>query len=184
MNALINLHNGIFSRIERLSPVALPTLARLAFVATLFGYYWQSAGTKVWDRRGNEGIFDFFTLESGVYAQMFPKAFEAVTYDPSQLGFIYKLVAFAGTYAEWLLPLLILIGLFTRLAALGMIGFIAVQTWVDTTGHGAELGALFDGRYALIDERVLWVFLMAYLVFRGAGPLSLDRLFLERKSAE
>ena len=122
MDRLISLHNSVFASIGRLGDGLLPLLTRPIFAATLLGYYWNSADTKVWDRKGEEGIFDFFTLESGVYAQMFPKQFEAVGYHETKPGFIYDLIAYAGTYAEFLLPLLIVIGLFTRLAALGMIG--------------------------------------------------------------
>ena len=181
MDRLITLHNTIFAKIERLGDAVLPLILRVTFAATLFGYYWASAGTKVWERRTDEqGIFDFFILEAGVYSQMFPKTFEAVFWDPSQMGFIYKLIAYAGTYAEFLLPLLIVLGLFTRLAALGMIGFVVVQTIVDVTGHGATMGLLFDKSYGLIDERTIWIVGLAFLVIRGAGALSLDRLVLER----
>lgn len=176
MDRLVSLHKAIFAPVERLGDELIPFLLRLTFAATLLRYYWNSAGTKVWDRKGEEGIFDFFTLESGVYAQMFPKAFEAAGYNTSKMGFLYDFVAFAGTYTEWLLPLLIVVGLFTRLAALGMIGFVVVQTWVDVTGHGAKLGTLFDTSYALIDERTLWVMLLVAIVVKGAGSLSIDRL--------
>ncbi|CAM9971509.1 unnamed protein product, partial [Chrysoparadoxa australica] len=118
MDRLTSLHAAIFAPVERLGDHLIPLMARLVFAATLLRYYWNSAGTKVWDRKGEEGIFDFFTLESGTYAQMFPKAFEAAGYNTSKLGIVYDLVAYAGTYTEWLLPLLIVIGLFTRLAAL------------------------------------------------------------------
>lgn len=176
MDRLTSLHNAVFAPVERLGDRLLPLLARLVFAATLLRYYWNSAGTKVWDRKGEEGLFDFFTLESGTYAQMFPKAFEAAGYDTSKLGLGYDLVAYAGTMAEWLLPLLIVIGLLTRLASLGMIGFIVVQTVVDVTGHGRDPGKLFDTGYALIDERTIWVFGLLVLVIRGAGALSVDRL--------
>jgi putative oxidoreductase len=88
-----------------------------------------------------------------------------------------------GTWAEFILPILLLAGLFTRLAALGMIGFVLVQTWVDVMGHGAELGAWFD-RHAdgLIDERGFWVFPLLLLVLKGAGPLSVDALVTRRQS--
>ncbi|WP_300530460.1 DoxX family membrane protein [uncultured Mameliella sp.] len=177
MDRLISLHNAIFAPVERLGDHLIPLLARLVFAATLLRYYWNSAGTKVWDRKGEEGILDFFTLESGTYAQMFPKAFEAAGYNTANMGIHYDIIALAGTYAEWLLPLLIVLGLFTRLAALGMIGFVTVQTWVDVTGHGGTLGTLFDTRYDLIDERALWVLLLLVIVIRGAGVVSLDRLF-------
>ena len=78
--------------------------------------------------------------------------------------------------AEYVLPALILIGLFTRLAALAMIGFVAVQTLVDVAGHGVPLGGFFDSSIALLDERTLWVFLLFVLVSLGAGPLSADRI--------
>ena len=50
----------------------------------------------------------------------------------------YGLVVTVGTYSEFLLPVLIVLGLFTRIAALGMIGFTLVQSFVDITWHGAR----------------------------------------------
>ena len=81
--------------------------------------------------------------------------------------------------------MLIIIGLFTRFAALGMIVFIVVQSIVDITGHnaGAEtIGAWFDrfSDAAILDQRLLWIFPLVYLFFYGAGRLSLDRFFEPR----
>ena len=86
----------------------------------------------------------------------------------------------AGTYAEYIL-LLIIIGFLTRLAAIGMIGFVVVQSIVDITGHGvgwADWGAWFDKASGalIMDQRTLWVFVLLVLVVRGAGPFSVDRL--------
>jgi putative oxidoreductase len=72
--------------------------------------------------------------------------------------------------------------LLTRLASLGMICFVAVMTYVDITGHGAEpetIGAPFDrlADAAIWDQRLLWCFLLLVLVVKGGGYLSLDRLF-------
>ena len=53
----------------------------------------------------------------------------------------------AGIYAGFILPVLIVAGSMTRLAALGMIGFIVVQSYVDVVFHhvdAATIGALFD----------------------------------------
>ncbi|WP_172293538.1 DoxX family protein [Pseudoruegeria sp. HB172150] len=179
MNRLISLHNNAFAQIERLEWIVMPTLARLVFAAVLLIYFWNSALTKIGD-----GVFGFFRLSSSAYAQMFPKQFEFVGYDPSALGFGYRLIAVFGTWAEFVLPLLILIGLFTRLASIGMIGFVTVQSLTDIYGHDvdAETGGhwfdrMSDGQIA--DQRALWVFLLLYLVFRGAGPVSVDRLVLE-----
>ena len=115
---------------------------------------------------------------------MFPARADAVFYDITQATILEKLVMYAGTYAEFILPALIVIGLFTRLAALGMIGFVFVQTLVDVTGHGAKLGSLFNKNYELIDERAIWVFLFLTIAVLGAGPLSADRIFSRSASAE
>ncbi|WP_370311077.1 DoxX family membrane protein [Sagittula sp.] len=176
LNRLTAVHADLSRRLDLLSGPLTPLLLRAGFAATLLGYFWKSAGTKVFDRQGTEGIFDILTLESGVYAQMFPRQFEAAGYDPSKLSALHDLIAYAGTLAEFVLPLLIVLGLLTRLAALGMTGFVIVQTATDVLGHGADPGRLFDARYDLIDERTLWVTLLMLLVLRGAGALSLDRL--------
>jgi putative oxidoreductase len=169
MNALISLHNSVFSRLESLAPALLPTLARLVFAAVLLRYFLNSAFTKL------DGLF---TPTLNAYAQIFPRAMEAAGYDPSQLSAFPSLVVILGAYAEILLPLLIILGLFTRLAALGMIGFVIVQTATDLIGHGAAFGAWFNVNSAevIADQRAFWVLLLVLLALRGAGPLSLDAI--------
>ena len=102
-----------------------------------------------WNSAGLKFDGSIFSASAGAFGQTLPKA-------------------------EYLLPALIILGLFTRLAALAMIGFVAVQTFVDVTGHGVALGGFFDNNIGLLDQRTLWVFLLLILVFRGAGPISLD----------
>lgn len=179
MQALIALHARIFGALEtHVAPALLPTLARVLFVGVLFGYYWNSGLTKTGD-----GLFGFINLDTGAYIQILPRLFDAVGYDPSALGLFPRLVVLAGTWAEFILPILLFAGLFTRLAALGMTGFVLVQTWVDVMGHGAALGSLFD-RHAdgLIDTRALWLFPLILLVLKGAGPLSLDAILSRRQT--
>ena len=182
MNALISLHNSAFSKAER-HDWLLPTLARFLFAAVLFMYFWQSGLTKLGD-----GFFGFLNPSVGAYFQIFPKATEAVSYDISQFGVFHRAVVIAGTLSEFLLPLLIVLGLLTRLAAIGMIGFIIMQTLTDLYGHNiiAEpktVGVWFDNDASslLMDQRSLWIFLMVILVIKGAGPLSLDRLLASTK---
>lgn len=177
MNTLIALHNGVFERIDRALGFLLPTLARFTFAAVLLVYYWSSALTKV-----GPGLLGLLRPSDGAYVQIFPKAMEAVSYDVGQLGMMHWLVVLAGMWAEFLLPLLVVIGLFGRLAALGMIGFVCVQSTTDVTGHGmtdaATLGAWFD-RFpdsVILDQRLLWITVLAFIVVKGAGPLSVDRL--------
>ncbi len=171
MNTLLSLHQAIFSRLDR-ADWLLPTLARLTFLAVFLVYYWNSAMLKI------DG--SIFSASAGAFGQIFPKAAEAVLWNVEEMTLFQRLVIFAGTVAEFVLPVLIVIGLFSRLAAIGTIGFIIVQTMVDVAGHGVKLGAWFDTSIALIDERTLWVFLLMVIVVKGAGPLSLDRLLGSR----
>lgn len=167
MSNLITLYQDLIDRLDRLDWL-VPTLARLTFLMVLFFYFWNSALLKI------DG--SIFSPSAGAFGQIFPKAAEAVVWDVSQMTLFQRLVILAGTVAEFVLPVLIVVGLLTRLAAVGMIGFVAVQTIVDVIGHGVALGGLFDSGQALIDQRFLWVFLFVILLLKGAGPLSLDAL--------
>ncbi len=162
---------------ETLASRLVPTLARLVFAGVLLGYYWASAYTKIGD-----GLFGFLFPTVGAYAQIFPLAMESAGFDPSKLSIFHTLVVLAGTWAELILPFLVVVGLLTRLAALGMIGFVLVQSYVDIVGHDLSAkaaGAWFDraSDSLIADQRAFWIFLLIVLVLRGAGPISLDRLF-------
>ncbi|MBR9841979.1 MAG: DoxX family protein [Rhodobacteraceae bacterium] len=181
MNTLIKLYNSASLGIEKLDTF-LPTLARFIFAATLLIYFWNSAKTKLGD-----GLFGILSSSSGAYVQIFPRVFEAVGYDSSQLSLFQHLIVLAGTWAEFILPALIVLGLLTRLAALGMIGFVTLQSLTDLYGHGGiqhpeTLGAWFDRipDGVILDQRAFWVFLLVLLVIKGAGPISLDRLLAPR----
>lgn len=168
MTRLLATHDAFARLATRHGDLLLPTLARLVFAGVLFGYFWASAQTKL------DGPF-WPTI--GAYGQIFPRALDAAGFDPSQLSLWHRLVALAGSWAEFLLPGLIVLGLMTRLAALGMMGFVLVQSLTDVYGHGVAPGAWFDraSDALILDQRALWVFLLVVLVLKGAGPLSADR---------
>jgi putative oxidoreductase len=183
MTALTRLYTLVFSPLERADWI-LPTLARFLFAAVLAVYFWVSALTKV-----GEGLWGVLQPSLGAYAQVFPKVMESVGYDTSQLGIYHWAVVTAGTLAEFILPVLIIVGLLTRLAALGMIGFIVVQSLTDLYGHDKlgdplVLGAWFDAPSGslIMDQRALWVFLLLVLVIKGAGPISFDRALAPLKA--
>jgi len=146
---------------------------RFVFVLVLLPYYLNSAMTKV----------DGIGLSAGAFAQILPPIAEQYLYDTAAIPFFpWHIVVWAGTIAEFVLPVLIVVGFLTRLSALGMIGFIIVQTVVDVAFHGAALGALANGLpNELIDQRLMWIFLLSILVFSGSGRTSVDHLL--RRSA-
>lgn len=172
MSRYAALYRNFADRIES-AEWLLPTLARVVFGGVLLVYYLNSGLTKLGD-----GLWGVLQPAAGAYAQIFPRAFEAVGYDINALGLFHRVVVVAGTLSEFILPVLIVIGLLTRLSALGIIVFITLQSLTDVYGHGqaASLGAWFD-RFPdalILDQRALWVFLLLLLVIKGAGPLSLD----------
>ena len=72
------------------------------------------------------------------------------------------IAAHLATYAEHLFPILIVLGLATRLSALALLGMtLVIQLFVYPSGWSTHL---------------LWAGLLLYLVRFGAGPISLDRL--------
>ena len=182
MNAAIKavkaLHDTVFGAVERaLDGWFLGLAARFVFAAVLWMYFLNSACTKVGD-----GILGFFTITDNAYYQIALPAVDAAGGDVSRVAFLpWGLMVFMGTYGEFILPLLVVLGLFARIAALGMIAFIGVQTLVDVTVHqvGPEtIGALFD-RFpdaVIMDQRLLWLFPLVYVVVKGAGAVSLDAL--------
>ncbi|WP_299777775.1 DoxX family protein [uncultured Roseobacter sp.] len=178
---MISLYASVTHRLSQ-ADWLLATLARLIFAGTLLMYFWVSGLTKL-----GEGFKGLFQPSVGAYAQIFPKAMEAVTFDTSQLSIFHWAVVVAGTWAEFILPALIVLGLLTRLSALGMIGFVVVQSLTDLFGHGGlehkeTFGAWFD-RFpdsVILDQRSFWVFVLLVLVIKGAGPLSLDNALRKR----
>lgn len=139
MTALIRYLNGLFAQI----PHDVVALALRIFPAMVF---FQSGRTKV------EGLFTikdstWFLFEHEYALPIIP----------------FELAAILGTTAEHVLPILLILGLLTRFAALGLLGMTAVieifvypDAWIT---HG------------------LWAAAFLALIALGPGRLSLDRLF-------
>jgi len=82
--------------------------------------------------------------------------------------------ALLGTAAELTLPILIAIGLATRLSSLALFLFNLVAVYA----YGSFLFS--DDGAAGLQQHILWGALLAMLVFHGPGKLSLDHLILRR----
>ena len=182
MSALLRLYTRSFGGLQAVAgDWFLGLAARLVFASVLLFYFFNSALTKL-----GTGPLGFLMPSDGAYAQILPSVTESAGYDISQISFFpYGLVVLLGTWAEFLLPFMVIVGLFTRLSSLAMIGFIAVMTYVDVYYHGIgekAIGAPFDRFHdaMVADQRLLWLFPLVYLVVRGPGLLSLDRVLAWR----
>lgn len=143
MDAVLRIRTSLLSAAGRLSWVP-PTLARLAIGVVFAGTGWGKL-------QHLDKITSFFA-DLGVPAP----GFSAVL---------------AGS-AELICGVLLLIGLFTRLASLPLIVVMAVAI---LTAKRADIGGLSD---LLGFEETLYVVLLSWLAIAGPGPISLDRLVL------
>ena len=175
MNFIFSIYRLFERTAEFIFLPLLPLLARLAFAGGLLMFFLNSARTKFGTNP--------FSPSIGAYAQILPEKASAGGYSLSAFSWLDWLIVMGGTYGEVLLPLLLVLGLCTRLAAAGMIVFVAVMTWVDVTAHQVELGAFFN-RHAneIIDMRGFWVICLLVLLAMGGGRISLDALICRLKS--
>jgi putative oxidoreductase len=81
-----------------------------------------------------------------------------------------EVAAVAGTFGELAFPLLLIPGLLTRVAALGLsaVNLLAVISyWHVLGGEGFE---------AALAQHVLWGYMLAVILLFGGGAISVDRL--------
>lgn len=145
VSVLQSRYDAITARISGKVPESL----MLAFVrVVLAGIFWRSGRTKV-----VEG--SWFQLSDTTY-ELFRTEYAGVPLPP-------EFAALMATTAEHLLPALLLVGLFTRLSALGLLGMtLVIQFFVYPD--------------AWWGEHSLWTALALILILRGAGLFSLDAM--------
>lgn len=159
---------------------ALSALARLTFAAVLDPYFLISAASKIGGSDLSIGPDVAGTVLSlGAFYELAPGALEAAGNDPAGLSLALRLGVQALVLAEAVLPVLLVVGLATRIAACGMIGLIAMTTMIDIFARNAPpevIGALFDASPydPISDLRLLWITVLAVPAVLGGGGLSLD----------
>ncbi len=146
--ATIAPSSGLRARWNRLADALVwltpHSLLALAARGALAGMFWQSGRTKV------EG---WFTLTDSAYF-LLREEYKLPLLPP-------ELAAQMAATAEHVFPVLLVLGLFTRLSALALLGMtLVIQVFVYPDAWPTHLS---------------WAALMLYLVGRGAGVLSLDR---------
>jgi putative oxidoreductase len=138
---------GAWNRVaDRLSDLVSDSLLSLMARFGIAGIFFLSGRTKV------DGLL---TVSDSAYA-LFREEYKVPLLPP-------ELAAHLATYAEHLFPILLVLGLFTRLSALALLGMTAViQIFVYPDAWPTHLS---------------WAALLLYLVGRGGGALSADRAF-------
>jgi putative oxidoreductase len=135
-------------------PVA-ESIALIFVRLALAGIFWLSGRTKV-----EEG--SLLTVSENAIYQFSEEPFSNVPLLPSDIA------AYLTTYAEHILPILLVLGLFTRLSALALMGMTLVIQF-------------FVFPEAWWQVHILWVALAMVLIVRGGGVLTLDRLLVGRR---
>jgi len=139
---LSNAWNRAAALLERWIALDLVLLVSRVGIAAVF---WYSGRTKV------DGLL---SVSDGAVS-LFRTEYRLPVLDP-------VFAAHAATYAEHLFPLLLVLGLFTRFAALSLLGMtLVIQTFVYPEAWPTHLS---------------WAAPLLLLVARGAGRLSVDRL--------
>ena len=78
------------------------------------------------------------------------------------------LAAVCGTFGELFFPLMLVLGFFTRFGAVGLLAVNAMAV----VSYWHVLGS--EGYEGALAQHVLWGYMLAVLLFCGAGALSLD----------
>lgn len=103
---------------------------------------------------GRTKVEGFLTIKEGTY-ELFRSEYKLPLVPP-------EIAAHLATYAEHLFPLLLLLGLFTRLSALALLVMtVTIQLFIYPDAWPTHLS---------------WAALLLYLIGRGAGALSFDKL--------
>lgn len=152
MNAILSFYDRAVSFIAGCRMQNL-TLLFTRFV--LAGIFWRSARTKV-----EEG--SWFSISDTTYF-LFAEEYSGVPL-PSDLA------AVLATVSEHVFPILLVLGLFTRLSALALLGMTMVIQ-------------IFVYPEAWWPVHSLWAALALILIMRGAGSISLDAPLLKMRGA-
>lgn len=151
MQTVLTLYDRLTDRISSRLPEGL---ALLATRVALAGIFWRSGRTKVVE---------------GTALDISDTTYFLFEHEYTGLPLPVDLAVPLATYAEHLFPILLLFGLFTRFAALSLLGMtLVIQFFVYPDAWWAT--------------HLLWVALAAILVSRGGGLFSLDALLASRRS--
>jgi putative oxidoreductase len=166
MMALLNLYDDTTARLKAVGDYVWPLALRLI----MFWEFWESGVTKY------NGKNWFADIPWADWQIGFPFPFNQIS---TELNW------FAATWGELVFAIMILVGLFTRFAAISLIVVTVVATAaVHWPADWSSLSELWKG-YVITSKGfgnfklpLLFVVMLLPLVFHGGGRLSLDRVLL------
>ena len=154
--------HGVHALFARIPEDAIKLMARLSLAVT----FWASGQTKieglVLDPIGWNIALGMPHVSAGAI-ELFRDEYALPLIDPA-------LAAHMAATAEHVLPLLLLFGLATRLSAFGLLVMtLVIQVFVYPSAY---------------PTHGLWAALLLYLMARGPGAVSLDRLIARRHASK
>ncbi|MFT6387838.1 MAG: putative oxidoreductase [Cellvibrionaceae bacterium] len=124
----------------------------------IFNIFWKSVQTKITGLTVADQHLAFWNLTDSAYFQFYEFESSLLANDWTPI---------LATYGEFFLSLMILFGIFTRFAALGLL--IMIMT--------IQFLAVPEAWWTL---HIYWTLIVIYLMKHGGGKVSLDNLLLKR----
>ena len=169
---MFDAYDNITARLRASGDYLWPLVLRLI----TFWEFWEAGGKKL---RGENWFSDIPWAD---WQMGFAWPFSAL---PTELNWL------AATWGEIVFSLMILLGLFTRFAALSLLLITAVATAaVHWPGEWSSLGELWKGYVITADGAgnyklpLLLAVILLPLLFHGGGKISLDHLLLKLTGRE
>ena len=165
--AIFNFYDNLTSRLRASGDYVWPLVLRLIMAWE----FWESGVTK---RHGENWFADIPWAD---WQKGFPLPFDRI---PVELNW------FLATWSELVFAVMLLLGLFTRFAAISLIVVTVVATAaVHWPAEWSNLGELWSG-YLITSKGagnfklpLLFVVMLLPLVFNGGGKFSLDHLLIK-----
>ncbi|MGH8033085.1 MAG: DoxX family protein [Luteimonas sp.] len=158
LNPIVRTLEGLTAAYSRIPDALIQLLARLSIAVT----FWLSGQTKIeglaLDPIGLTATFGWPRVSDGAI-ELFRSEYALPLLPP-------ELAAVLAATAEHVFPLLLLVGLATRLSATALLVMtLVIQIFVYPNAY---------------PTHALWAALMLYLMAKGPGALSIDRLIARR----
>lgn len=150
----------VLSPIDKLIASTPDFVVNIAMRLIIFNIFWTSVQTKIVGASVAGQNFAFWNITENTFLKFY---FDySIPFVPTTLA------AYTVTFGEFFFALMILFGLFTRLAALGLLVItMVIQFYIYPD--------------AWWSTHVFWAVILLYLMRFGGGSVSLDKILLNKR---